>query len=84
MRNPNDTELLTDTDVLTKKELLEGPKKKEEKPKVVYRYIERPKEEPKPAKPDTLTIIRGRDASKEKPAMDRPEPGDTSTQSPGD
>lgn len=85
LRNPNDTEILSETDALTKKELLEGPKKEEPKPKVIYRYRDRPKEpEPEPAKPDTLTIIRGRDASKEKPAMDRPEPGDSTNQPPGD
>ena len=73
------------TDVLTKKELLEGPKKEEPKPKVIYKYRDRPAEpKPEPARPDTLTIIRGRDASKEKPAMDRPEPGDSTNQPPGD
>jgi hypothetical protein len=66
--------------------LLKGPTKDEPKPKVIYRYRDRPKDpEPEPDKPDTLTIFRGRDASKEKPAMDRPEPeADKPTDSPGE
>jgi pilus assembly protein CpaB len=74
LRNPNDTELAEETPGLTTKKLLKGPKEDEPPPqRAAAPGKPAPKTDPPPkpiVKPDTLTIFRGTDAKKEKPAME--------------
>jgi pilus assembly protein CpaB len=67
LRNPNDTELAAETDGLSKSSLLGTKKKKATKRRA--RPKPKPKKKEPPPKPDSLTIIRGTDASKGEPAM---------------
>jgi pilus assembly protein CpaB len=76
LRNPNDTQLAAETGGLSKSALL-GVKKKPKKKSTRPRRRSTPKPKKKvtpPPKPDSLTIIRGTDASKQTPAMRTPEP----------
>jgi pilus assembly protein CpaB len=84
LRNPNDTELAAETKGLSKTELLSGPQKEPEPRPVIVRKPSSPKPEPKIIRPDSLTIIRGRQATKQEPAMDIPRPADTSNPNPGE
>ena len=75
LRNPNDTEVAEETPGLTTKSLLKGPKEKDEEPPPQRAAASsKPAPKPEPPKPvvkqDTLTIFRGTDVKKEKPAMD--------------
>ncbi len=73
LRNPNDTEVAEETAGLTTKTLLKGPKEDVPPPQKMV-ASSKPAPKPDPPKPvvkqDTLTIFRGTDAKKEKPAMD--------------
>lgn len=82
LRNPNDTELAEETRGLTKSELLSGPKKEPEPKPVIVRKPSPPKQEPKIIRPDTVTIIRGREATKQEPPLDisKPAPGQSPDQ----
>lgn len=77
LRNPNDTELAAETGGLSKSSLLSSKKKKTSKPRP--RPKPKPKKDPPPPppKPDSLTIIRGTDASKLAPAMKTSESPDS-------
>lgn len=79
LRNPNDTETDDDAEGLSTRELLREPRQ-EEPPRPVVTARPAPKVEPpkKVVKADTLTIFRGTDAKKEKPAME-PAPGTKDT-----
>jgi pilus assembly protein CpaB len=69
LRNPNDNELIAETDGLTKSSLL-GTKKIATKKPTRSRSRSKPKvQKTEPPRPDSLTIIRGTDASKQTPAM---------------
>ena len=85
LRNPNDTDILAETDGLSKSELLSGPKKEEAprpKPQVVTKPA--PKQpERAPSGRDSLTIILGKDAKKAEPAMQTPKP-ETEGKKPGE
>lgn len=74
LRNPNDTELAEETKGLTTKSLLGGPKEEEPAPAKPTTTAKKPETKPEApkvvAKPDTLTIFRGTEVKKEKPAMD--------------
>ncbi|MEW5875158.1 MAG: Flp pilus assembly protein CpaB [Candidatus Zixiibacteriota bacterium] len=84
LRNPNDTELADETKGLSKSELLSGPKEEPAPRPVIVQKPAPPKKEPKIIRPDSLTIIRGREATKQEPAMDIPKPADTSNPTPGE
>jgi len=87
LRNPNDTELAEETEGLSKSALISGPEKPKPEPKPRPKpkpkpKPEPPKEEPKVAKRDSLTIIRGTDAHRDEPAMDTQQP-ETQNDKPG-
>jgi pilus assembly protein CpaB len=86
LRNPNDVELVEETAGLTKSELLSGPKKPtppKPQPKPRPRPKPKPKEpEPEPVKPDSVTIIRVRNAERSEPMMQTPQP-DSGADKPG-
>jgi len=84
LRNPNDTELAEETKGLSKSELLSGPKQEPAPRPVIVQKPAPSKPQPKIIRPDSLTIIRGRDATKQEPAMDIPRPADTSNPTPGE
>ncbi|MBI3873218.1 MAG: Flp pilus assembly protein CpaB [candidate division Zixibacteria bacterium] len=97
LRNPNDTELAEETPGLTTKKLLSGPEDEKPPPQRTV-TVSKPGPKPEPpkqvVKQDTLTIFRGTDAKKEKPAMDakpaakdtlgKPAMHDTLTKPPGE
>lgn len=97
LRNPNDTELADETKGLTTKSLLSGPREEEPPPSKPTTTARKPQPKPEPPrvvnKPDTLTIFRGTEVKKEKPAMDakaeakdslaKPAVTDTLTKPPG-
>jgi Flp pilus assembly protein CpaB len=83
LRNPNDVELTEETAGLTKTALLSAPKKKTTP---APRPRSRPRtttKKPEPVKPDSVTIIRVRDAEKSEPMMQPPKP-EPDTKKPGE
>lgn len=82
LRNPNDTEIMAETDGMSRTELLSGPKK-ESPPRPQRTYTPQPKPKPTPPNRDSLTIIIGNEAKKDEPVMQTPQT-DTNGDKPGE
>lgn len=86
LRNPNDVSITASEDNLTRSDLL-GEKKKEAAPRPAapksQPMVVKEKPPTPPPRADSLTIIRGADARKQRPAMETPTQRDTAGRQPG-